>query len=399
MNIFAQHGAAEGEKIIDGLERGCLDGVVYSPKDVSLANLHGKLDVLANRFPRARRLFDPQLYASFQDAQSGARLGHLLDDEYRPYFTHRRRSELEREPNVVRDVQTALRFQAGLNLTAFVSPNILVPRSLNSIEAVICKTFLRVAKSCAAEMESDLPVYATLALSRNTLLDRAELVEFADEITMISPAPDGIYLLISADDPDSRYDIYNADVIAGWLFLNHILTISGIKVINGYSDLISPFLATAGAEAGCFGWWSNLRTFSLDRFMPANGGGRLPVPRYLSKLLLNRITFIELERLRRNFPQIVNGLQTDDLYGGTGSEPERNQEVLQSWEAVRSLIADLANPVSRLHRQNAYAAIRRARQTYEMVQGAPFRFDPKSSPDHLDALEEGLRSYESLAEL
>ena len=36
MKLFAQHGASEGEKINEGFVRGLLDGVIYSPRDVSL---------------------------------------------------------------------------------------------------------------------------------------------------------------------------------------------------------------------------------------------------------------------------------------------------------------------------------------------------------------------------
>src|SRR5205085_961965 len=103
-------------------------------------------------------------------------------------------------------------------------------------------------------------------------------------------------------------DIYNADVIAAWMLINHTLRVNGFDVINGCSDILTPFLAASGASAGAVGWWSNLRTFSLDRFAPAAGGGRLPIPRYLSVNLLNRITFTELDALRALVPGILNGL-------------------------------------------------------------------------------------------
>ena len=78
----------------------------------------------------------------------------------------------------------------------------------------------------------------------------------------------------------------------------------GFKVINGYSDILTPFLGVAGGTAGAFGWWSNLKAFSLDRFNPSAGGGRLPIQRYLSLALLNRITFFEFNQLKTMFPAI-----------------------------------------------------------------------------------------------
>src|ERR1035437_2251700 len=124
------------------------------------------------------------------------------------------------------------------------------------------------------------------------------------------------------------------------MFINHKLAVNGFKVINGYSDILTPFLGVAGGTAGAFGWWSNLKVFSLDRFAPSAGGGRLPIQRYLSRALLNRITFFEFNQLRTIFPAIVNNLPGDDLYAQEdASQPQRNLEVVQSWEAVKALNA------------------------------------------------------------
>ena len=54
MKLFAQHGAQEGEKINEGFARGLLDGVIYSPRDVSLVTLRGKLDLLGEEYPQRR---------------------------------------------------------------------------------------------------------------------------------------------------------------------------------------------------------------------------------------------------------------------------------------------------------------------------------------------------------
>ena len=34
------------------------------------------------------------------------------------------------------------------------------------------------------------------------------------------------------------------------MFLNDVLSVNGFLVINGFSDLLTPFLGAAGAEAG-----------------------------------------------------------------------------------------------------------------------------------------------------
>src|SRR5712671_6337411 len=116
MKLFAQHGAQAGEKIEEGFARGLLDGVIYSPRDVSLEMLRSKLGSVAEKHPSSDRLVDPQYYASFLNSTEESRLGYLLQD-YSAYFQPRRRAQLERENQVQQDLAAALKFQAGLEIT------------------------------------------------------------------------------------------------------------------------------------------------------------------------------------------------------------------------------------------------------------------------------------------
>jgi len=400
MKLFAQHGASEGEKITEGFARGLLDGVIYSPRDVSLASLKDKLSAVETAAPTAERLFDPQYYSIFLNGTAEARLGWLLEDDYAPYFQPRRRSQLERESQIEKELETALTFQSELNVSGIIAPNILIPNSLNSIESVISKNFIRLAKPQFAKLGDTRPVYATLAISRNALMDKQELVDFINEITLLDNPPDGFYVLISARNTDARSDIYNADVIAAWMFINHTLAVNGFKVINGYSDILTPFLGVAGGTAGAFGWWSNLKVFSLDRFAPSAGGGRLPIQRYLSRALLNRITFFEFNQLRTIFPAIVNNLPGDDLYAQEdASQPQRNMEVVQSWEAVQALNAGLVGPDQAKALKKCGDAIKQAGLLYEAIKARGVRPDPKSNDEHIQPLTDGLALFKKLAEL
>jgi hypothetical protein len=399
MKLFAQHGAQEGEKINEGLARGLLDGVIYSPRDVSLDTLRGKLDSLAEASAQAARLIDPQYYAIFLNGTEEARLGNLLED-YGAYFQPRRRGQLERENQIRQDLATALKFQTTLNVTGIIAPNIVIPNSLNSIEAVIAKNFIRLAAGEYSKLNDKRPMYATLAISRNALGDKQELVEFLNEITLLDEPPGGFYLLISARNTEARSDIYNTDVIAAWMFINHTLTVNGFNVINGYSDVVTPFLGAAGGMAGALGWWSNLRSFSLDRFAPSAGGGRLPIQRYLSRALLNRVTFYEFDQLRKLAPGVINKLPTDALYDPVvGSEPQRNLEVIQSWEAVKNLNSVILAGDQRRSLRNCSTAVAKAMVAYEEIQGLGIRLDPKSNAEHLQPLADGLRLFAKLAEL
>jgi hypothetical protein len=50
--------------------------------------------------------------------------------------------------------------------------------------------------------------------------------------------------------------------------------------------------------------------------------------------LLNRITYYKLDILRRWVRSVLNSLDTDVPYGWEGSQPPRNKEVLQTWDAI-----------------------------------------------------------------
>ena len=398
MKLYAQHGALQGDKTLEGIRNGYIDGVIYSPRDIKAAKLLEHVTKVASANGNADQFFDPQYYAAFNVGHDEARRGHL-PTEYSKYFRLRRRRDLESNlDNVREDIRNCLGFQADLPCAGLISPNVLISRSFDSVEAVISKNFIRLAGEVHAKSKSRKPLYITLAISREAMMDERELIQFLTDITLLEQPPAGFYLLVASRNEDARTDIYNADVIASWMLVNHTLALNGYSVINGYSDILTPFLGAAGAAAGATGWWSNLRTFSLGRFLPA-AGGRLPVQRYLSKLLLNRVAFFELHQLRELYPSGLNGLDTDALYPAeTGSEPERADEVMQSWETLKSLCSDLCCDQMADSLACCEDAIARARNAYEEI-ASLIRLDSKSNADHLPALEEGLKVFMRLAEI
>jgi hypothetical protein len=401
MKLYAQHGAQAGEKVIKGFQAGLLDGVIFSPRDISLGQLKSSLQEIKKDHPKADLFFDPQYYTALLANSDGVRLGNLSED-YSFYFSGRRRLELTKESNVKEDIQRTLKFQASLPVTHFLAPNILISHSLDSRETAIAIDFLSSTAGCYKKLGDRRPLFATLAISRDALMGGSpgeSLTEFVDEITGIQADVKGFYLLVAAKSTESRAEIFHQDVIARWLYLNHTLSLNGYQVVNGYSDLLMPFLSAAGGAAGAAGWWSNLRIFSLNRFEASPGGGRQPTQRYLSIPLLNRISFTELDALRRLEMDVLNGLPRDSLYDPkNGSEPQRNEEVLQSWEALKKLneLVSVGSQEEKLRR--CEELITRTINNYQ-VTGQYHQFEQKSNDEHLPALEEGLRSFKKLAEI
>jgi len=409
MKLYAQCGFGNGQKTIDGLCQGYIDGVILSPKDTGFNKLSETIADIQNKAASSDILFDPQVYACFAAIDPLSRVGKLEDDygvsEGR-YFAPRRRSQLQSEQQVMADLRSALLFQEGIGVTSVIAPNILIPRSFDSNEASIAMDFIRNSRRCYTEVGGTKPLYATLAIGRDALLDREELMRFLNEITLLEESPDGYYVLIGVNNSEARTDIYNADVIAAWMLVNYALSSNRLKIINGYSDILTPFLGACGANAGATGWWANLRNFSLDRFAPPRGGGSLPIERYLSCILLNRVTYYELEQWHRMMPNLWNNLPSDALYPQSkGCQPQRNQEVLQSWNAIKALNSRLVTGGTVNSLANCKRAVAQAKAAYDTIGAYGLPVDPKSNRMHLDGdgrgggLEDGLNLFERFAEL
>ncbi|MFH0729373.1 MAG: hypothetical protein V2B19_23920 [Pseudomonadota bacterium] len=383
MKLFAQIGHGLGDKVSIGLSEAIIDGAIFSPKDLQRSTMRERITELRTTFSEAELFIDPQFYLSLYSGSSQIKLGKA--DDWTSFKTYRK-NDLELTDTVDEVLKGYYEEISEMEVTGIIAPGIYISQSFDSREAVIAKNFIRRAKQ---NYSGNLPLYASLAICREALQDQREFEEFLNDITLLSDPPDGFYIIIGSRATEARSDIFHADVIANWMMLNRSLAVNDFKVINGYSDILTPFLKVAGGYAGATGWWSNLRTFSMDRFFPS-GGGRLPISRYMSKKLLNRITVSEKDAIKAFIPEIINGLSHDKDYD---PEPARNMEVLQSWEALKS-IADGIDSYKECFKavqsaQNAYAAWARV--------GLPL--DSKSDDSHIEPMLEGLRLYKERSQL
>ncbi len=400
MKLYAQHGHGDRSKTGEGLNLGLIDGVIYGPKDIAEGKLRATIEQIREKHKKADVLVDPQFYASVAAVDAASSLGNLGDDDGYSYFHARRRSQLLSASTLRGDLDAVLGFQHDLRVTKVIAPNIVVPRSFDSAESAIAMDFISNTRSAWERVGDQRPVYATLAISRDALVQREELLRFLGDLTMLDNRPDGFYVLVAVNKAEARAELFHADVIAGWMLVNHVLKLNGYQIINGYSDILTPFLGAVGADAGATGWWSNLRAFSMDRFAPPSGGGRLPVERYLSCGLLNRILYYELSALRSVMPGVLNVLPLDSLYPDVAaSQPARPQEVLQTWEAIRSLIGDLVRSDVVASLSACLDALDSAQGLYDNIGVRGVALDTKSNDEHIEPLQEGVRLFANLAEV
>jgi len=398
MKLYAQHGFGPGDKIREGIKEGIIDGVIYSARYEKQSNIVKDVEEIKRYAGHLDILLDPEIYACFQADLPDAQLGGLTDW---PFFAAYRRSQLETTETVDKILEDTLTILVDLPLTAIIAPNIYIPRSFNSIEAVIAKNFIRRTCSIFALKGDKRRVFSTLAIGRDALLDQMEFESFLNDITALDDPPDGFYLLIGGGMTEERTDlsqseVMHADVIANWMLLNYTLSLNGFIVINGCSDILTPFLGGVGGYAGATGWWTNLRMFSMNRYI-RSAGGRLPLVRYLSNSILNRITFSEREVIAALVPDINNGLPHDKDY--EGKEPPRNIEVLQTWEAIadlnkRLVTADTNENLSRLER-----SVNLAEAAYENISMFGIQLNVEAKKEYVAALREGIRTFKRYAEI
>lgn len=392
MKLYAQIGHGMGDKVGKGLEEGLIDGAIFSPKDLQRDTMASRIAEMRGRYPGAAILVDQQFYVCLYANSPTINLGNISDWSCFHIF---RKGELELSSTVDRVLEEYFQEVAPLEVTSVIAPNIYISQSFDSREAVIAKNFVREARHIYNRTGDRRPLFASLVICREALQDRREFEDFINDITLLDNPPDGFYVIIASRSSEARSDIFHTDVIANWMMLNLSLSINGFQVVNGYSDILAPFLGAAGGAAGATGWYSNLRMFSLDRFFPSTGG-RQPLVRYLSKSLLNRVTFSEKEAVRVFVPNVINHLPHDTDYD---PEPERSREVLQSWEALRSLDLELAAGDVAGSLERCSQAILRARQTYSEIASYELVLDRKSRDDHIQPLWEGLRQFKERAEL
>ncbi len=205
-------------------------------------------------------------------------------------------------------------------------------------------------------------------------------------------------MLVHRTSSEIPPELIDPRTLAGWMLVNHSLSLNGFSVINGFSDILTPFLAAAGGQAGATGWFNTQKVFSLDRFSPPSSGGRRPILRYLSKGLLNSIRFDELHRLRDRFPAVINGLPSDVYYpNDDGSQPMGQlEEVLQTWNAISSYAGSGLSP----QLSDCLGWIKSAEELYEQINTtAAMRLMNRSNNAHLDALRDAFELFAQLAEI
>jgi hypothetical protein len=350
--------------------------------------------------PQADIMIDPEYHATPVVGLPSAQLGHL---EEWPHFRPVQRTRLLTSPGEVhRIVDAALCVQQRCGATVLIAPSVFIPSSFDSMEGALALAFLQESVRWGEESRGT-QVLGTLVVHRDALVNQARFLEFMNGLTGMPNRPAGMYLVIGSDSnsgsagmpPD---DLVQPDVLAGWMYMNLVLSLNGCGVTNGFGDILMPLLGTAGAAAGATGWYSNLRSFSMDRYLKTPGIRKAPLLRYLSMTLLRRIDVGQREAYADLLGGVSNGLAYDGAY--EGKEPDRTEEMMQTWEALRALNGRAAGPADIDGRLAALGVMVSAAETaWAQLGKEGFTRGLEAILGYLQSLREAIQSFRTLAEL
>ena len=387
MGIYAQHGYGKSDKIVRALGRQLVSGVIMSPKDESPERLKQTISELEQDFPTAQILFDPQFYVT---TITPCKPGHLVNYDY--YEGGLTRASFIRPSSITGYVHRTLDFQRELGLTRFISPTIV----FNDFRENWSQIALMLAEESATYCQQlGNQLLVSIVVSEAALRSREGLNEFLDMITMLDVS--GFYVIVKRDSP-SYQAMMDPNVLENLMYLTYVLhTVNGFEVIVGYCDLVGIPLHAVGVTATANGWFTGLRQFTLNRFMPSTGG-RAARPRYTAAPLLNSILVVpELEAIaefgfvdrvltQTAYDVVLRTNPSDDLWPNSVS-------CLHHWETLNKLASDVSgagnNSADRL--TSLLDRIDLAEALYKTMTGVPFEY--YSGSGHLNQWRVAIKAF------
>jgi len=395
MKILAQHGFGPKDKLSRGLSEELISGVILSPRYSNREKMQKQIEELTRL--NGQVLMDPELYAIQFIAHPSSNLGNLEKWEY---FKAPRRSTLISGMAIPDLIRESLKTQSELGLKEWIAPNVYI-QAADSIEAAISLNFISQTKEVASQV-GEMPVFATLAIDGMAVMERTDFQDIFDALTAIETPPDGYYIVMGCQGNTNsssmiRSDVYDSRVIAGWMYMNHVLSINSSRVINGYCHLLSPLLGICGAEAAASGWFSGLRQFSINRYIGNAKGGKYPLIRYVSNPLFARIKQTDLLAFKKVLPSIVNELRLDTSF--LSEEPTRTEEALQSWEALSAQCKTHCSGNLKDDLENYDAYLVNALIKWSRLYQAGFPQGNQANTERIEAIREGIEIFKEWAEL
>ena len=386
MTLFAQHGWGKSDKIERGIEDGSIEGVLMSPRDESPEKLASYLNLIQEKYPKVKRIVDPQFYASTIWPVRDGKLS-----EY-PHYNQQLTQASFTAAEIRTIVSSTLEWQDDLNVSAIVSPTVMV----DDLDSRWAQIAMMLAQE-SVERGPSKPLFISLVVGEDVLRQRKPVDGWLDILTQLDVQ--GFYIIVKRSSPNYRQD-YEPDVLASLLHICYSLAeLNEYQVIMGYSDMVTLLLHAVGVTGTGAGWYSTLKQFNLRRFQPVTGGSR-PRSRYSSQPLLNSIYITELDGIHSvgRAADVLSKTRYDGRFGGA-TNPENvlwpdDEAALHHW----SVLAGIKRSIERTSIGGRLDAVRnyiaQAIAIYAQIE-TMVPFSTETGPTHLDNWLEALKKFRS----
>jgi len=337
-------------------------------------------------------LFDPQFYTTVLVGTKDRCLQHY------PYWRTLTRSYLNNSANLRTSVQETLDYQLTLNVDRLLSPSI----EIDSFGSADCNISLSLANESIRyhqELSSTNlalpPLLISLIISEACLSSPSNFDSFLDDISIMQST--GFYLVVHRDD--SQYQArFDPNALENLLYLVYVLAeINSYEVICGYSDFVGTLLCAVGAKAIGTGWFSNLRQFSTDRFLPSTPR-RQARPRYSSQPLMNSILLDEMDIIHRQgqLNSIMSGTTYDTVFN-TVANPSNapwamDDSTLHHWLVLQGLITSVTGSTVQNNLNACTGIISNAQTIYNNLSRL-LSFNVYSGDHHLQQWEAAISNF------
>lgn len=391
MSVYAQAGWGKSDKVIRGLQDGTISGVIWSPKDEFPHSMVVNIRGYKASFPQTIMLFDPQFYTTLL---VGAKDRCLREYSYWRPLT---RPDLSNPANARIYVQETLDYQATLGVDRLISPNILID-AFGSVDSNIALVLTNEAVSYYAHQsrENHLPpLLISLIISEDALSSPSNFDAFLDEMSIVPAA--GFYLIVCRNDP--HYQVaFEPNALENLLYLVYVLSeLNSYEVICGYSDFVGILLRSVGATAVGTGWYSNLRHFTMDRFLPSSPM-RQARPRYSSQPLINSILLDEMDVINNagHLASVLSGTTYDVVFHSVANPSNApwpiDESTLHHWAVLQSLIASATRGTIQQNLNNCISMIANSQIVYNTV-GRFMPFNVYTGDHHLQQWQTAISNF------
>ncbi len=391
--LLAQDGHQASDRILDGINRGFINGAVLSTlfrKPETIETTKNDL-VAANN--DAIILLDNEFYVN---AIIGAeKFGKL--STY-PYYSHPlTKKDLSSPFKLAEHIKKTIDYQIDqAHLKTITTPSVIVESFDHTSEAIFLSLLSGSCEYIADKRSSDVDkLFASLVINEQALSNTDTLPAFLDSLTGFDNLT-GFYIVVDKTTSPLSY-WSNPATLAAVMYITKTLSDNGYEVIIGYADVPDLLNLAVGAKAIATGWWDNTSSFTQKKFMDTGGGRRRK--KYFSQQLLNAIYVdpdVQSAKTLGLIDKITLGSEldaplVDDPYDTPWVD---GVAIAHKWQAMQSVVEAIDAVSSEEDKITAIEAkIDNALEVYGELIDAGIKFEPHTGPRKISVMKQAIAIY------